>query len=136
LPDGSLAAHWLTRSKVGSGCGTRQAHQSAERRRAAKLRLPERGSRLSFRFRQASGERVFVGGFQAQRQFLNDFDFALGRQAQHCEMFAHDLFPIRIQVMTYAGLMLATRPVAAKKSDVDTVGELDLSRVSCLYSVE
>jgi hypothetical protein len=53
------------------------------------------GARLSFRCRQTIGERVFIGGFQVQRQFLDDFDLAFGRQAQHGEMFAHDVVPIR-----------------------------------------
>jgi hypothetical protein len=45
--------------------------------------------------RQPLVERVFVSGFQAQRQILNDFDLAFGRRAQHGEMFAHDMIPIR-----------------------------------------
>ena len=45
--------------------------------------------------RQTIRERVFVGGSQAHRLFLDDLDLAFGRQAQHGEMFAHDVVPIR-----------------------------------------
>ena len=36
-----------------------------------------------------------LDGFQVQRLFLDDLDLAFGRQAQHDEMFAHDVIPIR-----------------------------------------
>jgi hypothetical protein len=45
------------------------------------------GASLGFRFRQTSGERVFIGGFQVQRQLLNDFDFAFARQARWSMVF-------------------------------------------------
>jgi hypothetical protein len=38
---------------------------------------------------------LFVGGFQAQRQLLDDFDLAFGRQAQRGGMFARDVISIR-----------------------------------------
>jgi hypothetical protein len=32
---------------------------------------------------------------RVQRQFLDDFDLAFRRQAQHSEVLAHDVIPIR-----------------------------------------
>src|SRR5215813_4934145 len=75
------------------------------------------GARLGFRLREAGGERIFISGFQMQRLFLDDFDLAFRRQAHHGEMLAHDVVPIRIHGVTHAGLILATRSSAAKKSD-------------------
>jgi len=49
----------------------------------------------------------------AMFEFLDNLELAFGWQAQHLEMFTCDLFP----VWNHAGLILATRSRAVKKSD-------------------
>ena len=80
-------------------------------------RMQFQSTSFGFRFRQTGGQRVFIDGLKTQRQLLDDFDLAFRRQAQHGEMLTHDVVPIRIHGVPHAGLILATRSSAAKKSD-------------------
>jgi hypothetical protein len=56
-------------------------------------------TRFGFRFRQAIRPRVFVSGFEMQRDFFDDVAFAFRRQSQDGEPCAHELLPVVVHAV-------------------------------------